>query len=306
MSGALTRRDILVVSASAAVSPTFASAAPALTDWNAPVSATPAARLRIKARVMGTAGSGEVHRLSQGHCVAYLSERDEYVSLFSVLTYHVARWALPQAEHREFRQYEASLYTRFGTIEVLNEYQNPLTGATNVPFHAIAGPIDVRLSAESTAPGAGSDVRPQEFGWTINGGILSIAQQSDLHIQNPVSREQWPTIWSGPTLHFNTCSTVQALWREAADERRPSVRAWTAYEQNASWPLWMEMADRKGCLTTRGSGTKLTGLGEMAHEVRRAFEQYAPEMFALDGWHARRDPLAEFLQRRRTGGSSHE
>lgn len=258
----------------------------------------PQGRLRVRARLFGSTAPATVHRVSHGHVWGWTPDAAQLRPLFSVINYAVADWAPEPAGGFASRSFDSAVYTRFGTLEPLEAFENPYTGARCRPVPFLLGPMTGRLAAGAMATGGQAVARPQDLPVQVQGGVLTWPITSSRLMKNPLDRTAFPASWGGEQLAFELFAAFTADGAALLDPSAPQAVATSRYDEMTPWPYWMEMGERPGRLVAHGAGVKLPSLPAMDPVVRKVLEAGVPAMFDRTGWMTPRNDLTEFLRTR--------
>ncbi len=202
---------------------------------------------------------------------------------------------------------ETGYFTDLRTGEILEYWDNPLTGERCEVYHFYNGLISGTLGVEVPkfmVGGAGDSptvmndgtVFPDKDGkypfrlpFSRYGDDLMLEWDYAHEYTNPVTPEGWPTYSTGakitPSEHF----TLYASLREVEDRDLPTARMRAGFARMSEcWP-WMRMGkhEQRG-LTLFGrmhSHKGLGGYGDVPPKVLAYIEKHAPEFLTLPaGW----------------------
>lgn len=258
--------------------------------------ADPAGRTRIRAKLFGSTKPATIHRISQGHVWAETPDEPAPRPLFSVVNYAVAEWR-PDAEGGfSVTSWDSAIYTRFGTAEPLELFDNPFTGAQQRPIPFLLGPMTSTVSAARMSTGGEAVARPRDLPVLVQGGQITWPIASSRRMPNPLDRARFPRSWVGGTLAFELFAAFTARTADLLDPNLDQAPAASRYDEAIPFPYWMEMAERPGRLIAHGFGMKLRSLQDAAPRLRAALERGVPLMFSRERWgDAPRNDLTEFL-----------
>jgi hypothetical protein len=295
----LSRRGALTAGFAAAATPSFADTRTARADARLrDALADPAQRLLIRARLFGSTRTATIHRISQGHVWAETPDAPARRPLFSVINYAVADWRPDPAGGFAVTSWDSAVYTRFGTAEPLEWFDNPFTGARQRPIAFLLGPMTSRVTAEAMATGGEAVARPRDLARLVQGGHLIWPIASARTIPNPLDRARFPQSWGGPTLSYDLFAAFTARSADLLNPDLAQACATSRYDENTPWPYWMAMGERPGRLVAHGFGVKLAELDEADPMLVAALRAGAPAMFAPERWTSPRNDLTEFLASR--------
>jgi hypothetical protein len=261
--------------------------------------ADPAQRLRLRARLFGSERTATVHRMSVGHVWALTPDRPLRTPMVSVINYAVAEWT-PAGDGFDVRGWDSAVYCRFGTTELLDWFDNPLTGARTQPVAFLLGPMESRLrpGADPSAVGGAAVARPRDLPLNVSGGHLTWPVASSRTLPNPLDAARFPASWGSPALSFELFAAFSARVADLLDPAQPQAPATSRYDELTPWPYWMEMGARPGQLIAHGAGAKLGRLEDAPPAWLAALRAGVPAMFAPSRWTTPRNDLTEFLRSR--------
>jgi hypothetical protein len=162
---------------------------------------------------------------------------------------------------------EAGYHTRLGTTEIVDEWDNPITGATVQPRHYRSGQTSVFAPGAVLRPNA-----PPVEGLEFKGVISPITVigdtawgSEDLYVKFPNPRERYndEQEWSGPFRVANSLATHSALVADIINADRDFVPSTMAYTTLNSWRPWMKMGQTPGIISWRLKGRKFESADEI-------------------------------------------
>lgn len=202
---------------------------------------------------------------------------------------------------------ETGYFTDLRTGEVLEYWDNPLTGERCEVYHFYNDMIAGRLTTEvpKFAYGGAGDsptvmnegtVFPDKDGkypfrlpFDRYGDDLMLQWDYAHEYTNPVTPEGWPAYSTGPRITPSEHFVMYASLRETEDRDLPTARMRAGFSRlSECWP-WMRMGrheQRGATLFGRMHSHKgLKGFGEVPPKVLRYIEKNAPEYLQLpEGW----------------------
>jgi len=258
----------------------------------------PASRARIRAKIQGSAAEETLHGLAQLHLYAYLNDGNA-LPLLTMWNYTVTKWQ-PQSETSyTMRHYESGIYTKFNTQEVLEVWENPVTGEEREVWPFIGGPIKGELGPDGMVTGENATVHPESLGIQVVGDKVFVPAQSSFNFPNPFSPEKWPKEAAGPVFYWDSYSTISALLEDVANPKLDRVNSTLQFQNLVSWHPWFGMGDRGGRSFGRAFGTKLEGgFDDVPKFLQTAIEKQTPEMLNVEGWDVFRNDFADYMKMR--------
>jgi hypothetical protein len=169
--------------------------------------------------------------------------------------------------------YDVGFYVDYHTREILEHWDNPLTGKAVEVFHYRGGPSGghFRVGAEGGDVYGGPDGR-----WSTAGNQLWHTSTRSGSRRNPLQPDDWPQASSGEMI---LGSSSQSLTGRVDDVRNPdvhqapSMQIWT---NPVSWMPWMEMGQRPGFNTWHWIGAKGVSREDLDPQLVAAVEKVWP------------------------------
>jgi hypothetical protein len=258
----------------------------------------PATRARVRAKITGSTAKETLHGLSTLHLYAYLNDGN-VVPLLTMWNYTVTKWE-PQSETSyRMNHYESGIYTKFNTDEVLEYWDNPITGERLEVWPFIGGPIKGELGPDGTVTGENATVKPQSQGINIIGDTVFIPTQSSFSFPNPFTPEVWPKEFSGSTYYWDSFATHSAKLADVLNPDLSHVPAVQQFQNLVSFHPWFHMGGYQGRSFGRAYGTKLPGgFKSLPEFVQTAVKKQTPEMLDVDNWTEFRNDFADYMKAR--------
>ena len=258
----------------------------------------PASRARIRAKIQGSAAEETLHGLAQLHLYAYLNDGNAQ-PLLTMWNYTVTQWQPQSATSYSMRHYETGIYTKFNTQEVLEVWENPVTGEQREVWPFIGGPIKGELGPDGMVTDENATVKPESLGIQVVGDKVFVPAQSSFNFPNPFNPEKWPKEAAGPIYYWDSYSTVSALLKEVADPKLDRVNSTLQFQNLVSWHPWFGMGDRGGRSFGRAFGTKLeNGFDDVPKFLQVALEKQTPEILNVEGWDVFRNDFEDYMKAR--------
>lgn len=235
--------------------------------------ADPLTVLRTHVKMVGSLARETVVSFMRLNIYADLGQGN-FVPFFTMNNILVDEWTPRGEERYEMRKYEVGFYTRYDSYEPLEEFVNPVTGATLPIHHFRLGPVPRVYTPEGViAMGYTPKLLPIELiGDRVFLATESIESRADM-------------IRPGETSYTNSFMTLSARLIDVLDPTQMSVAAHLQLQNKNRWAPWMGMGDRPGGTVARGFGGKIGSLEALPESVKSGARRFVPEIFETANWH---------------------
>lgn len=149
---------------------------------------------------------------------------------------------------------------------LLEQWRNPVTGATVQPGHYRGGPLDVLYRPDGIRTPAKLDTNPLS-----DGGLDPFVMPWQRH-----GDEVWCTFDSNFGLENYDTYVFRGSWLALVDPARSDVPTSYAYYGASRYYRWLGMTDQPGYLRWRVSGAKATRLDDVPTSIIELSEQRFP------------------------------
>jgi len=167
------------------------------------------------------------------------------------------------------RTRELVFYRDLDSGEILDVWDNPMTGARNTVLAIANDPVNQVFNP----PGRPARALP----WVEMGDQLMLTLNIPLSYPNPLSPEQFPRESSGTMYvgseHFMFFVSRQQMENQAIASA-PVTYSWT---RTGPWLPWMEVGQRPGGLLYIAQGGKLNALDELPKDILERVRSDYPE-----------------------------
>ena len=226
---ALTRRDAILAGAGTALAgsilPAASAAAPELDLED------PSVRARVRAKVSGSAAEETVYRFYRLHLYAYMHDGN-LIPLFTMNNLNVTQCRPLENDQYAFKVFECGVYCKFDTDEVLETWENPITGEVREPWTFLGGPLNVKMGADGVETPPEATVHPDTLRMETYGGMVFVPVASHFPIPAPSTRKSGRRNRPAAPTTGIPCSFTPPGWRtwpiRTSITRRPSAssRTW--------------------------------------------------------------------------------
>jgi hypothetical protein len=260
----------------------------------------PAERARMRAKVVASAASETVYTFYRLHIYAYMHSGN-LMPLYTMNNLNVRVCKPNDDDTYDFMTYETGAYCRFDTDEMIDHWQNPVTGDRREVWPFVGGPFNVRIAADGVETGPGATLKPKALRMEVIGDMLFVPTASHFSFPSSFDPEIWPDESPGETHYWDSLFVHGARVDEATDPTRDRVPAFCQFQNLVSWGGWIGMGGHEGRSYGRAYGTKLDSVDDIPAGARHSLEQQTPEIFDIDSWTGFRDGDAEYKASRESG-----
>ena len=284
------RREALIAGAGTALAGgalSASAAAPALDLED------PAVRARVRAKVSGSAGEEKVYKFYRLHIYAYMHDGN-LKPLYTMNNLNVTLCRPLEDNYYAFKVFEAGVYCKFDTDEVLESWENPITGEVREPWTFIGGPLNVKLGPDGVETPPEATVHPTALRMEAYGGMVFVPVASHFSYPSPFDPEEWPKESAGPVNYWDSLFVLASKVEDVANPDIDNAPAFCQFQNLVSWGPWVGMGGIAGRSYGRAYGTKLSGPDDLPPGARRSLELKAPKIFDVESWTDYHDYIQEY------------
>jgi hypothetical protein len=232
-----------------------------------------------KVKMVGDTAGGPVHSFMRINIYGD-ANTGTYTPMFTMNNLIVDYWT-PEGDSFNMKKYEAGVFTRFDSGEVIETWDNPWTGETIeiFPFHL--GPVQRVYGPDGVVAMA---LAPEALPLEEIGDRLFYATQSIATAPSLFDPKEFPKESPGTEVFLNSFTTFSALARDVYDPAVTSAPVHMQLQNKFNWPPWLRMGQRPGGTVARGYGTKIAGLDALPAAVRDGFARITPEILDTANW----------------------
>jgi hypothetical protein len=258
----------------------------------------PRERARIRAKVLGSAVEETVYTLYRLHLYGWMGDGN-LVPFVSMSNLNATKWKpLPDGNFAG-TVYEVGVYTKFDTDELVDVWENPVTGEKREIWQFVGGPLSVQLGPDGAVTGPEATVKPVSMRMETIGDVLFVPSQSAFSFRNPLDPAVWKKEYAGPTFYWDSHFVHAARVVDVLDPSKPRAGAFSQFQNMVSWHPWLGMGSRPGRTYGKAYGSKLAGLDQLPKAVRLNLEKKTPEIFDLASWTKPRIDFVEYVRDRK-------
>ena len=285
-----TRREALIAGAGTALAGgalSSSAAAPALDLED------PAVRARVRAKVSGSAGEEKVYKFYRLHIYAYMHDGN-LKPMYTMNNLNVTLCRPLEDNYYAFKVFEAGVYCKFDSDEVLESWENPITGEVREPWTFIGGPLNVKLGPDGVETPPEATVHPTALRMEAYGGMVFVPVASHFSYPSPFDPEEWPKESAGPVNYWDSLFVLASKVEDVANPDIDNAPAFCQFQNLVSWGPWVGMGGIAGRSYGRAYGAKLSGPDDLPLGARRSLELKAPKIFDVDSWTDYHDYIQEY------------
>ncbi len=284
------RREALIAGAGTALAGgafSASAAAPALDLED------PAVRARVRAKVSGSAAEETVYKFYRLHLYAYMHDGN-LKPLYTMNNLNVTQCRPLEDNYYSFKVFEAGVYCKFDTDEVLESWENPITGEVREPWTFIGGPLNVKLGPDGVETPPEATVHPTALRMEAYGGMVFVPVASHFSYPSPFDPEEWPKESAGPVNYWDSLFVLASKVEDVVNPDIDNAPAFCQFQNLVSWGPWVGMGGIAGRSYGRAYGTKLSGPDDLPPGARRSLELKAPKIFDVESWTGYHDYIQEY------------
>ncbi|MCU0759712.1 MAG: DUF1838 domain-containing protein [Steroidobacteraceae bacterium] len=258
----------------------------------------PKARARLQAKVKGSIAEETVYTFCRLHLYLYMNDGN-LVPAVSMQNLNVAQWRpLPNGNYAGAVR-EVGVYTRFDTDEVIDWWENPVTGERREVWQFVGGPLAVEIGPDGVVTGPEATLKPKSMRPDVIGDMVIVPNGSAFSFPTPFKPDQWPKEAGAATYFWDSHYYFAARLADVLDPKQTSVPAAVQFQNLVSFHPWFGMGQRPGRTYGKGLGAKLKSLDGVPAAAMRAIEKKTPEILDVKSWTKPRNDFAEYMQQRK-------
>lgn len=263
--------------------------------------ADPIERAHLRAKIVGSVSAETIYTFCRLHMYLWLNDGN-LKPLCTLQNLSAATWKPLPNGNFSATQREAGVYTQFDTDELLEVWDNPVTGDKREPFNFHGGPISIEIGPDGIITGAGATLKPRSMRLEILGDNVILPTESAFSFPTPFKPEAWPKEAGGPLYFWDSHYYFAAQASQLLDKRLNSARSAVQYQNLISFHPWLGMGTTPGRTYGKGLGAKLGSLDDLPKHVRTLFEKQTPQIFNLDSWSKSSSEFGSYMKERTPPG----
>lgn len=241
----------------------------------------PEARSKLIAKVMGSTVEDERHAFLKFHIFGFAGDGN-LIPFFTMNNYVIQKWTPEEDATFSVQHYEVGYYSKFDTVEPIDNWENPLTGEVVELPHFVLGPVP-----RFYGPGIGqssASFAPDPMNITMIGDKVYVPTLSKFKFPNQMSPEEWGPYSSGSTTYWDSMLVFSADIEDVFDETKTHVAAEMHMQNLVSWAPFLKLGQTPGRTMVRAYGQHISGYDALPVDIRANLEKYTPEIFDLEKW----------------------
>jgi hypothetical protein len=258
-----------------------ASQATELPNFSDPVIA-----LRTHVKLVGSLAKETIYSFMRLNIYADTGEGN-FVPLFTLNNILVDHWTPKGDDQYEMRKYEVGFYSRYGSHDILEHFDNPITGKREAIHQFLLGPVPRVYTPDGViAMGFTPKALPIEvIGDRVFLATESIESRPDM-------------VHPGKTTYVNSFMTMSAPVQDVLNPAITSAPSHLQLQNKPRWAPWMGMGERAGGTVARGFGGKIPSLEALPKTVYDGAKQLVPKIFETASWNEFLFEDSEYLKKR--------
>lgn len=293
----ISRRSILsaagVGAVSASLSGTLASPAAAASTplWNFDTS-NPEDAVKLYAKIAGSLVEQEVYMQYYGE-IHSINGSEIPKTILALKGLVRLRWMPGDDGSYSFTNYDQGLFCDHETGKVIESFQNPFTGETNIPLHYKSGPL------KSTIGLSEEQENPIEKSWRVTGNQILVHDSRAGSFTNPLTPEKWGKASTGAQIPVMTSSTYFADVREVSDKSLQSTNSDHVWNFITAYPAWMLMGQTEGQVLWHWTARKFANKAEIDPYILGEITSRVPDFLTADKpWPLRSNGWTQYTRER--------
>jgi len=183
-----------------------------------------------------------------------------------------------------YNMQEAGYHTAYGTTEIIDAWDNPVTGITVQPRHYRSGQTSI-FTPTSVLPQMSRRPEGLEYNGvitpaTVVGDTAWGSEELYVKFPNPRDRYEDEREWSGPYRIANSLASHAALIADLEDDSKAFVPSTLSYTTLNSWRPWMKMGQTPGIISWRLHGRKFERAEDINDWLLDRVAQDHPDLLA--------------------------
>ena len=191
---------------------------------------------------------------------------------------------------------ECGVYCRFDTDEVLDVWENPISGEQREVWDFLSGPMTVELGPDGIITGGAAELSPEVLRMEVMGSKLFVPVAAHMAVPNPYPPQTWPKGSTETTRFWDSLLVGAAEVSEVVDPDIGMANAFLQFQNLGSWHPWLGLGGYAGRTYGRAYGTKYGSLDELPRGVLAGIEKSTPDIFDFESWD---EPRIEILDYKR-------
>jgi len=250
-------------------------------DFNDPLVA-----LRTHVKLVGSLAQETIYSFMRLNIYADSGEGN-FIPLFTLNNILVDHWTPKGDDQYEMRKYEVGFYSRHDSQEILEHFDNPITGKREAIHQFLLGPVPRVYTPDGVIA---MGFTPKALPIEVIGDRVFLATES---IENRPD-----IVHPGKTTYVNSFMTMSAPLQDVINPAVMSAPSHLQLQNKTRWAPWMGMDDRAGGTVARGFGGKISSLEALPKSVYDGARKLVPKIFETESWNEFLFEDSEFLKQR--------
>ncbi|TXS91987.1 DUF1838 domain-containing protein [Parahaliea maris] len=255
----------------------------------------PKQRSWARAKVIGAVEPQLVYTFYRLHLYGYM-HGGNLVPFFTMNNLNITRWTpLENGNYRSVGA-ECGIYCKFDTDEVLDVWENPITGEKRKVWDFLGGPMTVELGPDGIITSGAVELSPEVMRMEVMGDKLFVPTAAHMSVPNPFPPAKWPKGSTEENRYWDSMLVAAADMDEVLNPDIAMANSFLQFQNLGSWHPWLGLGGEVGRTYGRAYGTKYTSLDDMPPGVVAGIEKRVPDIFDFESWEEPRVEMLDYMK----------
>ena len=255
----------------------------------------PKFRAMARAKALGSIENELVYTFYRLHLYGYMNGGN-LVPFFTMNNLNITRWTPLENGNYATSGAECGVYCKFDSDEVLDVWENPITGEKRKVWEFIGGPLKAEIGPDGMVTGGVAELSPEPLRMEVMGTKLFMPTQAAMAVPNPFDPEKWPKSSYEKKRHWDSHFVATAEVDEILNPNIARANSFLQFQNMGSWHPWLGLGQHAGRTYGKAYGTKLASLDDLPKHILKGIEAKTPEVFDFESWDKPRFEMLDYLQ----------
>lgn len=209
--------------------------------------------------------------------IYYAVMEEKLTPLYGVLAGTFSRYQKLPDGNFEGRTFEVAYFTDWNTGQLMEKFQNPITGEVNDVPQTRMGPSKITITADGLKiGGAAGEAR----GMSIKNRFLPARVVNDDCWIVEESLVSSPDGFPGPKFSYNEVTTYHTTLSDLNNPSLNQTPTLVHFNVVVTWRPWLKMGDRKGHLLGNGTGRRYAKMTDYPALYQELTKKHHPDVWA--------------------------